>query len=361
MANAPAGWFDDGSGRQRWWDGTAWTDRYLDEYATTAKAPRAVKAPKVATGAKVGTVTKAPKASVPSKASPTQEMQPRPTVTEPTSTAEASKPKLARNILIAIGVVIVISVVASVGWAGVLLLAGIAILAAGFFALVMGSFRAIRVKSRAGAVLVLVVGLAVVGAGGSAVAATNRSGQELAATEADSTSAPTAAKKSATPTPTPTPTPVRTTKQVEERTPIAYTSSTVDDANLDVGATAVAVVGIAGEKLTTWAVVYEDGVEVSRSVASEKTSIEPVNEVIANGSRQPAPAPAPIPVAEPAPAPVSGDGCDSNYADACVPIDTDVDCAGGSGNGPSYVSGPVRIVGSDIYDLDRDGDGIACD
>ena len=27
---ADAGWFDDGSGKQRWWDGTAWTDRYLE-------------------------------------------------------------------------------------------------------------------------------------------------------------------------------------------------------------------------------------------------------------------------------------------------------------------------------------------
>ena len=53
--------------------------------------------------------------------------------------------------------------------------------------------------------------------------------------------------------------------------------------------------------------------------------------------------------------------CDSNYAGACVPIASDVDCAGGSGNGPRYVSGPVRVVGSDIYDLDRDGDGVGCD
>jgi len=55
------------------------------------------------------------------------------------------------------------------------------------------------------------------------------------------------------------------------------------------------------------------------------------------------------------------DGCDPNYADACVPIASDVDCAGGSGNGPEYVQGPVRVVGTDIYGLDRDGDGIGCD
>jgi hypothetical protein len=56
-----------------------------------------------------------------------------------------------------------------------------------------------------------------------------------------------------------------------------------------------------------------------------------------------------------------GSSCDSNYSGACVPIDSDVDCAGGSGNGPSYVSGPVTVVGSDIYDLDRDGNGTGCE
>ncbi|POH69925.1 hypothetical protein E3O57_14520 [Cryobacterium sp. TMN-39-2] len=62
--------------------------------------------------------------------------------------------------------------------------------------------------------------------------------------------------------------------------------------------------------------------------------------------------------AEPAP---ESNGCDSNYADVCVPVASDVDCAGGSGNGPAYVDGPLRIVGSDVFDLNRDGDGIACD
>jgi len=71
---------------------------------------------------------------------------------------------------------------------------------------------------------------------------------------------------------------------------------------------------------------------------------------------RPVPA-APKPAAEPAPEPSD---CDSNYS-GCVPIASDVDCEGGSGNGPAYVSGPVRVTGSDIYDLDRDKDGIACE
>jgi len=56
-----------------------------------------------------------------------------------------------------------------------------------------------------------------------------------------------------------------------------------------------------------------------------------------------------------------GSSCDPNYSGACVPIASDVDCAGGSGNGPAFVSGPVTVVGNDIYDLDRDGNGVGCE
>jgi hypothetical protein len=56
-----------------------------------------------------------------------------------------------------------------------------------------------------------------------------------------------------------------------------------------------------------------------------------------------------------------GSNCDSNYEGACVPIASDVDCEGGGGNGPAYVQGPVRVVGNDIYQLDREGDGVACE
>ncbi len=57
----------------------------------------------------------------------------------------------------------------------------------------------------------------------------------------------------------------------------------------------------------------------------------------------------------------SAQECDPNYAGKCVPIASDVDCAGGSGNGPAYVQGPVRVVGRDVYGLDRDNDGIGCE
>ena len=60
------------------------------------------------------------------------------------------------------------------------------------------------------------------------------------------------------------------------------------------------------------------------------------------------------------PAAQAQSGCHPSY-EPCVPIASDVDCAGGNGNGPVYVRGPIRVVGPDTYRLDRDGDGIACE
>jgi hypothetical protein len=53
--------------------------------------------------------------------------------------------------------------------------------------------------------------------------------------------------------------------------------------------------------------------------------------------------------------PCEGTWSRSQFLRALAPA-SDYDCAGGSGNGPKY-TGPVRVTGSDPYDLDRDGDG----
>ncbi|HEX2070544.1 MAG TPA: hypothetical protein VHF90_02720, partial [Thermoleophilaceae bacterium] len=56
----------------------------------------------------------------------------------------------------------------------------------------------------------------------------------------------------------------------------------------------------------------------------------------------------------------AGAGCDPNYG-GCVPQASDVDCGGGSGDGPEYVYGAVPVTGTDVYDLDSDSDGVACE
>lgn len=66
------------------------------------------------------------------------------------------------------------------------------------------------------------------------------------------------------------------------------------------------------------------------------------------------------PKAPPPPAPVSNN-CHPSYEGACLdPNSPDYDCAGGSGNGPDY-TGPVRVVGPDVYGLDADSDGYGCE
>jgi hypothetical protein len=67
----------------------------------------------------------------------------------------------------------------------------------------------------------------------------------------------------------------------------------------------------------------------------------------------------PPPTEPPVTSPPAPD-CTPGY-DPCIPPGPDVDCAGGSGNGPRYVDGPVSVTGSDPYGLDRDGNGIACE
>lgn len=308
MVNAAAGWFDDGTGKLRWWDGTQWTTHYADP-ATGALIDGGAAAG--ASDAKVSTGSKATSSGFNLKAA-----------------------------IILLSVIVVVILAASAPPA--LLLLGLAVGAVGVYALVKGSIRGLRIRTRPVAVAVLVAGLLASSIGGAALAAPQP--------PSDKTASETPRAAVPTPTLTPTPPPNREEEIIEERAVIAFTSSTVDDPNLDVGATAVATAGANGEKVTRIRVTSEDGREISRVVIDEVVSVQPVNEIVAVGSRQPPPPPPP-----------ANNDCDSNYDGACVPISSDVDCAGGSGNGPAYVEGPVRIIGSDVYDLDRDGDGVACD
>jgi len=53
-------------------------------------------------------------------------------------------------------------------------------------------------------------------------------------------------------------------------------------------------------------------------------------------------------------------GCDDHYALACYPNNqSDVDCVNG-GDGPAWVWGPALIPGWDHYELDPEGDRVAC-
>ncbi|MWV57306.1 G5 domain-containing protein [Rathayibacter sp. VKM Ac-2754] len=206
----------------------------------------------------------------------------------------------------------------------------------------------------AAALAALVVGSAAYGATAptpvaqtEVVAASTQAAEAPAALAAQPTAA-----RTATPTPTPTPTVVVTTETVTETAVIPRATRTEDDPNADQGTSTFAA-GVDGVLTRTFEVVKHDGTEVSRSQTSEAVTTAAIDDVTRVGTRVPAPAPAPEPPTDA--------GCDPNYSGACVPIASDVDCEGGSGNGPAYVRGPVTVIGSDIYDLNRDDDNIACD
>jgi PASTA domain len=77
-------------------------------------------------------------------------------------------------------------------------------------------------------------------------------------------------------------------------------------------------------------------------------------------AKAPPPPPSTAPPAPPPTAPARN--CHPSYEGDCLKVGIgDYDCAGGSGNGPNYVPGTVRVVGPDEFDLDRDGDGWGCE
>lgn len=133
-------------------------------------------------------------------------------------------------------------------------------------------------------------------------------------------------------------------KTITETAEIPFESTTVNDPSLDKGKTSVKTVGVKGVKTLTYEQTFTDGVAGEKTLIKEEITTPPVTQVTAIGTKVKA-----------------ASNCDPNYSGACVPIASDVDCAGGSGNGPAYVSGPVYVVGSDIYDLDRDGNGVGCE
>jgi hypothetical protein len=135
-----------------------------------------------------------------------------------------------------------------------------------------------------------------------------------------------------------------TVMTITKKVPIRYATVVKKTSTLKKGVHKTTVKGVAGVRTKVISVTVRDGVQVSRKVVSSTITKRPVSKVVLVGTKI-----------------ASSAKCDPNYSGECVPIASDVDCAGGSGNGPGYVYGPVEVIGSDIYDLDRDGDGVGCD
>lgn len=137
-------------------------------------------------------------------------------------------------------------------------------------------------------------------------------------------------------------TPVVEKRTVRVTKAIPYPTRTVKDSSRPEGTKSVRVKGAAGVRTLTYEVTLTDGTETGRKLVTSVVTKRPVTRVVAVGTK-------------------SASHCDPNYSGQCVPIASDVDCGGGSGNGPAYVYGMVKVIGEDIYGLDRDGDGYGCE
>ena len=146
-----------------------------------------------------------------------------------------------------------------------------------------------------------------------------------------------------------TPTPVVSTP-VEPTPPPASVPVTVKrtvvDSSVPKGEKSITKRGVNGVRRLTYELTLVDGQQTAKRLVKQVVSTQPITQITTVGTK----------VDEPS----SGGGCDPNYS-GCVPIASDVDCSGGSGNGPEYVDGPVTVIGSDIYGLDADDDGIGCE
>lgn len=131
-------------------------------------------------------------------------------------------------------------------------------------------------------------------------------------------------------------------RTVTSRRAIPFKTMRVNDSELSKGSTRVRKPGVRGLEILTYKVTLRNGIQTHKVLVRKVIVRAPVTRVVAVGTKE-------------------TQQCDPNYSGACVPIASDVDCAGGSGNGPAYVQGPVQVVGTDIYGLDSDDDGIGCE
>ncbi len=133
------------------------------------------------------------------------------------------------------------------------------------------------------------------------------------------------------------------------RSQAAQTAQPSPSANDGAAASEAAASEAASEAASAAASSAAASAAASSAAAVQKSAAAAAQSAAASKS-----AAAPTQAAPPAP------DCTPGY-DPCIAPGSDVDCQGGSGNGPRYVTGPIRVTGDDPYDLDRDGDGIGCE
>jgi uncharacterized protein YabE (DUF348 family) len=108
-------------------------------------------------------------------------------------------------------------------------------------------------------------------------------------------------------------------KTVSETQPVAFGVTSQDDATLAKGTKKTTTQGVAGEQSATFDEVWVDGKLESRNQTGTQVTKNPVNQVVAVGTKVAAPAPAPAPAATtPAPSAGNTSGAGLNLANAAM-------------------------------------------
>jgi hypothetical protein len=122
-------------------------------------------------------------------------------------------------------------------------------------------------------------------------------------------------------------------------------------------------VAASSEDVATTAVVQ--AAPTTEVVATTPPTTAPATLAPTTTKRKPKPATtrrAPVTTRRVPPTTARSSNCDPAYPGSCLHDGIgDYDCAGGSGNGPNYVRGPIRVRPPDPFGLDRDGDGLGCE
>jgi len=174
----------------------------------------------------------------------------------------------------------------------------------------------------------------------------HQTGPHAAATTAPAQSAVLATTAPSSSTASPTTTPPTTIPKVEVPRLVGMTTARAKRVLSDRG--------LRGRVTYKTTARYATGTVISQSRRSG-TSVAPgavVTLVIAK---------APPPTTPPSTAAPS-QNCDPAYPDDCLQDGIgDYDCAGGSGNGPNYVEGPITVLPPDPFGLDGNRDGVGCE
>jgi hypothetical protein len=138
------------------------------------------------------------------------------------------------------------------------------------------------------------------------------------------------------------------------------TESVTDAATISASAQQAADAEIAEAKAAAERAAASRAAAASKAAAAKAAAAKAAAAKAAAAKAAAARAAAAAAAAAAAPPTTAEPNCTPGY-DPCIPPGPDVDCAGGSGNGPRYVQGPVTVTGNDPYGLDRDHDGTGCE